>query len=120
MKCPSCDEEIPTSKKNKMPLLACPRCLATKVYKETLELQRHWIVRMRKGQMPVRLQKPDGEREWHIALAHCGLAWCGSWLESRWKVKRLEWNAIGLDTPMCEACSRVFQELREAPPVAVT
>jgi rubredoxin len=106
MICRSCFREIDD-------LLDCPGCTQAKSYQAVLDLQKHFITRIQKGEYAFRLAKPAGETGWHLGLADYAQAWCGVTLNSRWKKKRLTWLQIEREprTPVCDSCRRAFEGL---------
>lgn len=119
MTCPTCNQEIPISE-NKVPQLACPRCLAAKSYQALLQLQREFIAKMIEGAHRMTLTKPAKQVRWHLVLSNYAQAWCGETVNTRWDRQRLEYPKIDtVRTPLCEACQRVFEELAEDQPTEV-
>lgn len=105
MICLTCHQEIHD-------LLDCPRCTRARSYQAILDLQRHFIGRIQKGEYAFRLSKPAGDPGWHLGIADYAQAWCGVEVNTRWKKKRLTWTQIERDrTQVCDGCRRVFEEL---------
>lgn len=104
--CPTCHQET-------RDLLACPRCTQARSYQAILELQKHFIARIQKGEYAFRLSKPAGNSGWHLGIADFTQAWCGVEVNTRWRKKRLTWAQIEREpkTPVCQECRRVFEEL---------
>jgi hypothetical protein len=113
MNCPTCGDAIPDNR------LACERCAQLKSYKAFVELQRHWIEQMAKGDVVMQFRKPAAEPKWHMGLPPtCALTWCGQRMNPAWKNhKRSAWPAIDHGM-VCESCLRVFEEVQRAVEVA--
>lgn len=111
--CDTCHQEFGVGK-NKIPLLACPRCTAAKGYQDLLDYQRHSIEQMLKGDRLLTLTKSAPEIRWHLVLAGYAQAWCGQTTHERWKKQALCYPKIDtVVTPVCESCLRVFEELAQ-------
>ena len=113
MECPFCHREIPDTSPNKMPMLACPRCIAAKSYQALLQFERQFVIGLHKGHTRLTLTKPKKAFRWHMALApHYMQAWCGERVISQWNWKHAAYPEIDPKTiPLCERCVEVFDNL---------
>lgn len=114
MICPECNQEIPNSKANKMPLLLCPRCIAAQSYQALLQHQRQFLASIAKDDLPLTLTKPAEEVKWHMAFVNYRQqGWCGRELKNWKQKKRLFYHQITAATPVCDRCREVFEQLAE-------
>lgn len=114
MICTTCHQEIPTLKRRKryaIPLLGCPKCLELKSYQEALKSQKHFLPRITKDELYVKLTKPASEFKWHMVLVGYPQTWCGAKPNTRWKDNKLLHYSEIIDGTVCGHCRDVFKQL---------
>ena len=109
MNCPHCGDPILDHQ------LACERCVRLKGYKALVDLQRHWIQQIAKGDVLMHFRRPAHEPKWHMELRPMGgMAWCGLPVNKNWKqYKRATWTAIP-HAEVCDGCREVFEQVQLA------
>lgn len=111
--CPDCLRQIPLGK-NKIPLLACPHCLADKSYQATLKVQRQFMRPIASGEITLTFRRASGAPKWHIALgSYKDQAWCGELIHRGWKDKMYRpWIVVEKSAiAVCPRCREMLTQM---------